>query len=177
MFFNKYRVLSHFSKSRLIVSKFNNKICFQYNNLLGRPVDSISINTLINTDLVNKKQKNIHFHQEILKVFKYDLGLSWGQSVFYGSITIRLMCSIVKFVLQVRKFTNFFKRISFQRIKFKHYAERKLIKKTIDEVFMADLKNDIRFFVKKKTIIKLKFIHNLLYRKKSRISRNQTRKK
>lgn len=58
MLLKKYGVLSHFSKSKLIVSRFNNKNSFQYNNLLGRPVDSISINTLINTDLVNKKEKN-----------------------------------------------------------------------------------------------------------------------
>lgn len=87
---------------RFKILEMKNKM--NYNNLLGRPiVDSISINSHISSNIV-KNSASLFFilKKEMLKFFKYDLGLNWGCSIFLGSVIIRFVCSAIKYLVQVK---------------------------------------------------------------------------
>lgn len=42
-------------RKKAIVKVLQGKNCFNYNNLLGKPIDALSINVLINSDIVKNE--------------------------------------------------------------------------------------------------------------------------
>ncbi|KAL4471683.1 hypothetical protein ABPG74_008576 [Tetrahymena malaccensis] len=123
------------SFQKLTQKKLHQKSIYHYNSLLGRPIDSFAVNSLINFDI------------ECIKLFHFDLAMPWSSSIFLASVGLRLGFELTKYI--INKFP----------VKQK---EERLIEKGINEVFLKDLQKDVQFYqLEQKESDKLKKFYSL----------------